>query len=89
MLIEASFAPYVFVVLVWEYYIECINSIFDEYQSLSTTVITLKVLLFFLMRCTESQADFFLNRSQKKIFIGNFLNKRMSRYFDIYICQLS
>jgi hypothetical protein len=63
------------------YFIECIDIVFNEYQLFYIIAITLKVPLFFLMRCAESQPDLFsiilnlfllvysVNRFQKEISI--------------------
>jgi hypothetical protein len=61
-LVEGSLAPYLFVGILLEYYIGCIHIFFDEYQLFYIVAIILKVPLFFLMRCAESQPDFILNR---------------------------
>jgi len=75
-LVEGSFAPFLFCSFVGEYYIECINIIFDEYQLFYIIAITLKIPLFFLMRCAESQPDFFLNHFE------SFLISRLCESFS-------
>jgi len=68
-LIEASFAPFLFCAIIFEYYIGCLDTVFDQYQLFYIIAITLKVPLYLLMRCAESQPDFFLNHFESFLII--------------------
>jgi hypothetical protein len=61
---EASFAPFLLFGFLCEYYIGCTNVVFDEYQLFYIVAMTIKVPLFILMRCSESEPDFFLDQFQ-------------------------
>jgi hypothetical protein len=58
-LIEGSLALYLFFGILLEYYIGCLNTFFDQYQSFYIIGITLKIPLYLFMRCAENQPDFF------------------------------
>lgn len=66
-LIEASFSQIFIVATFWVYYVRCIPTIFDEYQTVYIVAIMLKIPLFFLMRYAEYEPDYVLNKFEADI----------------------
>ncbi len=60
-LIEASYSPLVFAIVIL-YYIESIDNVLDEYPLIYVFTMMHKVPLFFLMRYAEGQPDCFVNK---------------------------
>lgn len=66
-LIEGSCTPFLLGAYLCGYYMECLDTIFDEYQLFHLVGMTLKIPLFFWMRYAESQPDLFLNHIQTSL----------------------
>jgi hypothetical protein len=69
-IIESSCAPYLFLGLFWEFYMEGSDALFGEYEVFYLFAITLKVPVYIFMRCAESRPDFFLNRLESDLLIS-------------------
>ena len=61
-LIEGSYTHHLLGSLILEYYVGWIDTVFEENQLYSIFALTIKLPVFILMRCAESDPDFFLNR---------------------------